>query len=162
MRKLFLLFFGLRGRIGRSQFIGGVAAFLGFYLLQALWFASSGPTPLNFWLSMVLLVLNLWVIIALYGKRLRDMGQNLWVLTGMFATIILLAVFVMLASGGLEYFDALYNNAEIVGDAARMKHLQERYQETMTQNMPRNRLIFAALPLLFTLWLALAPGQSSK
>ena len=105
MRKLFLLFFGLRGRIGRSQFIGGVAAFLGFYLLQALWFASSGPTPLNFWLSMVLLVLNLWVIIALYGKRLRDMGQNLWVLTGMFATIILLAVFVMLASGGLEHFN---------------------------------------------------------
>lgn len=159
-KSVFKLFMSPRGRIGRQTFIICVVAWLAFYAAQTFWFRQTGTNQFNFLLSLALLFVNLQIIFSIYGKRLHDLGRSTWALIGMIALLILAAIFVMLNFGGLEYFETLYNNPEIAEDPVAMQNVQDAYQSELAKNVPQSRLILGALPILFTLWLAIRPGQS--
>ena len=156
IRKLFL---SPSGRVNRRQFALGFAIWLVFYALQAVWFSQTGTNQTNFMLALGLLFLNLHIIVCLYGKRLHDFGRSTWSLTGMFVLVLILFIFVMLNFGGLEYFETLNQNPEISADPEAMKKVHEDYQASLAQNLPRTRLIMSIIPVLFTLWVAVSPGQ---
>jgi uncharacterized membrane protein YhaH (DUF805 family) len=153
------LFFSPRGRLARKSFIIAVLVWLGFYALQRVWFTQTGTNHVNFYLSLVLLFVNLQIIFCVFGKRLHDIGRSTWPLIGMFAVLIIATFAVMLNFGGLEYFETLHNNPEFVEDADALKRVQDKYQQTMAENLPKTGLILSGIPIIFTLWLAIAPGQ---
>ncbi|NNC38177.1 MAG: DUF805 domain-containing protein [Acidimicrobiales bacterium] len=154
------LFLSPRGRINRSPFAIGLLVWLLFYGLQAIWFSVSGTSQLNFFLALCLLFLNIHILFCLYGKRLHDFGRTTWPLIGMFALVLITAIFVMLNFGGLEYFETLYENPEIAENAEAMKKVHEDYKAKLAENLPQTRLIMATIPILFTLWVGLKPGHT--
>lgn len=154
------LFLSPRGRSNRTQFGLGLVALLVFYSLQMIWFSKTGTNQFNFIMAFVLLFLNLHIISSLYGKRLHDLGRTTWPLIGMFALVLISAIFVMLNFGGLEYFETLNQNPEMAQDPEAMKKIHEAYQDSLAQNVPRTRLIMSVIPVLFTLWTGFKPGQS--
>jgi len=156
LRQLFLSPFG---RINRTQFGIGLAVWLAFYAAQAAWFAQTGTNQTNFMLALGLLVLNLHIIVCLYGKRLHDFGRTRWPLTGMIVLVLIVFIFVMLNFGGLEYFETLNQNPEISADPEAMKKVHEDYQASLAENLPQTRLIMSVLPVAFTMWVALRPGH---
>jgi uncharacterized membrane protein YhaH (DUF805 family) len=154
------LFLSPRGRINRTQFGVGLAAWLLFYVLQISWFSQTGANQFNFILAMVLLFLNLHIIFCLYGKRLHDFERSTWSLIGMIVLVLISAIFVMLNFGGLEYFETLNQNPEIAQDPVAMQKVHEVYQASLAQNLPQTRLIMSIIPVLFTLWAGLRPGHT--
>lgn len=155
------LFLSPRGRINRAQFGAGLAAWMAFYAVQIVWFSQTGAHQFNFILALVLLFLNLHIIVSLYGKRLHDFGRTTWPVIGMFVLVMISAILVMLNFGGLEYFETLNQNPEIAQDPVAMQQVHQVYQESLAQNLPRTRLILSIIPVVFTLWVALKPGQSA-
>lgn len=153
------LFLSPAGRIGRKPFIAAVIAWSVFYVLQSLWFEKTGTNQFNFYIAMVLLILNLHVIICIYGKRLHDLGRTLWALIAMFALMFIVAIVVMLNFGGLEYFNTLMSNPEYAQDDQAMKKIHQAYQNAMTENLTKSRIVMALIPLAFTLWLAVKSGN---
>lgn len=154
------LFLAPTGRIGRKAFIGAVIAWSVFYVLQSLWFAKTGTNQLNFYLAMIFLVLNLHILICIYGKRLHDLGRSLWGLIGMFTLMFIIAIIVMLNFGGLEYFNELMTHPEYAQDEQAMQRIHQTYQDAMTENLTKSRILMALVPLTFTLWLAAKTGSA--
>lgn len=154
------LFLSPRGRINRAQFGFGLIVWLAFYGLQAFWFKNTGTSQLNFILALFLLVLNIYVIFCVYGKRLHDFGRTRWPLVGTFVLVLIASIFVMLNYGGLEYFETLNENPEFGMDAEKMRQVHETYQNSLAEHLPQMRLIMSIIPLLFTLWVGLKPGQA--
>lgn len=159
IKNLYILWFSPRGRIGRRAFIIGAALWLGFYIAQQFWFAKTGVNGFNFWLSLILLFVNLHIILCVAGKRLHDMGRGYWPIVGMFALLFMASILVMLNFGGLEYFNALMENPEIAEDPEAMQALHKTYQLTLADGVPKIRLLLSIIPLAFSLWLALAKGE---
>ena len=160
LAKAYKLFFSPRGRIARPAFIAGIAALLVFAALQKLVFARLGTGMVSFYVPMVLFFVTFHIVLCIYGKRLHDLGRSLWPLTGLFALMIIVAILVSLNYGGLEYFDTVMAHPEYAGDEAAMKRVQQVYQDKLAASMPKVRWLMAALPALFTLWLAASPGAA--
>lgn len=156
MRHILSLFLSPLGRIGRKTFIMGFIAWALFYVGQTFWFRHSGINSLNFYLSLLFLILNIQIMFSLYGKRLHDIGRSTWALIGMLVLVLIIAIFAMLAFGGLEYFDTIMQNPAKQADPEFMKAVHQTYQDRLSQNMPKIGPILLALPVLFTVWMMVA------
>jgi uncharacterized membrane protein YhaH (DUF805 family) len=160
INKILKLFLSPRGRIGRQTFILCFLGWLAFYLLQSFWFKKTGNNLFNFFLSLTLLFINVQIIFSIYGKRLHDLGRSVRPVIAIFILMIIGGIVLMLNFGGLEYFDTVYQNPDIVEDETAMRQLTETYQQSVKDNLPQIRLILAVIPLLFTFWLAAKPGKN--
>jgi uncharacterized membrane protein YhaH (DUF805 family) len=158
MKKLFL---SPSGRISRRSFIIGVAGLVAFMVLQLFGLRYLGVGMVNFFLTLALFFLNFHIIMAVYGKRLHDLGRSFWPLIGLFSLIIIIWILMILNYGGIEYFDTVMAHPEYAGNEAEMKKVLETYQNKLAAGMPKARWVMTILPALFTLWLALTPGQES-
>ncbi|PHS76486.1 MAG: hypothetical protein COB56_06520 [Robiginitomaculum sp.] len=162
MRKLFLsppLFLSPSGRIPRRSFIIGVAGLAIFIVLQLFVWRYVGMNLVSFFFALALFFLNFHIIMAVYGKRLHDLGRSFWPLIGLFSLIIIVWIIMALNYGGVEYFDTVMAHPEYAGNEEEMKKVLEAYQDKLAVGMPKARWVMAILPTLFTLWLVLAPGQ---
>ena len=155
------LFLSPRGRIGRKTFIFCFFGWLAFYIAQALWFSKTGNNLFNFYLALLLLFVNIQIIFSIYGKRLHDFGRSIRPIIALFVIIILTWIVLMLNFGGLEYFDTVYQNPEIVEDEAAMQKVTEAYQSAIKLRVPQTRLILGSIAALFTIWVASRPGDPS-
>jgi len=159
LNTIFKLFMSPRGRIGRQTFIFCFFAWLAFYVLQALWFSKTGNSQFNFFLALALLFVNLQIIFSIYGKRLHDIGRSVRPIIVVFILIVIGWIALMLNFGGLEYFDTVYQNPEIVENEEEMRKITESYQMGIADKLPQTRLILGLIPLIFTIWLMWRPGQ---
>lgn len=153
------LFFSPRGRIGRQPFVMAIVAALMFNILFAVFFKYAGTGIFSFFLGFAYLFLNIQVLYCVYGKRLHDIGRGMWAVTGMLALLFFVMLIVQLKFGGLEYFNTLYDNPEIGEDPIAMQALTKTYQDELSQSVPFAPYLFASVPALFTIWLALTPGH---
>ena len=92
-------------------------------------------------------------------KRLHDLGRSLWPLTALFFLIIIVWLLMILNYGGIEYFDTVMAHPEYAGNEEAMKKVLNVYQDKLAEGMPKARWVMTVLPALFTLWLAITPGQ---
>ncbi|PHR93545.1 MAG: hypothetical protein COA69_02585 [Robiginitomaculum sp.] len=159
-KQAYSLFLSPRGRIGRGVFIKAVLVWGVFYAAQYFWFEKTGTSNLNFYLSLALLILNIQVVFCIFGKRLHDFGRSTWALIGLFALLLIIAIFVMLNFGGLEYFNTIMENPGLQSDPQAMKDVHQIYQDTLGENIPKSRILMSILPVGFILWLAVTPGQA--
>jgi len=162
MNSALKLFLSQSGRMPRRSFIISVAVFTGFVLLQKYLLPYTGTGIPNFLLGFGLFFLNLHIIMSVYGKRLHDLGRSFWPLIGLFALMAIVFIVLILNYGGIEYFDTVMAHPEYAGDEAAMQKVLQTYQDKLAKGLPKANVIMAALPALFTLWLALAPGQADK
>lgn len=156
MKKLFL---SPSGRIARRPFIIGVAGLAIFIVLQLYFLRFLGAGMTNFFLGLALFFLNFHIVLSVYGKRLHDLDRSLWPLTALFFLIIIVWLLMILNYGGIEYFDTVMAHPEYAGNEEEMKKVLNVYQDKLAEGMPKARWVMTILPALFTLWLAIAPGQ---
>ncbi|PHS37791.1 MAG: hypothetical protein COA91_09535 [Robiginitomaculum sp.] len=162
MKSAVKLFLSPSGRMARIPFIIGIACFTGFVFAQKYVLANTGTGIANFLLGFVLFFLNLHIIMAVFGKRLHDLGRSFWPLIGLFALMAIMFLVLILNYGGIEYFDTVMAHPEYAGNEEAMQKVLKTYQDRLAQGLPRANWIMAALPALFILWLALVPGQAGK
>ena len=155
------LFLSPRGRIGRPSFIIGVISLLAFTMLALFSFTKLGPGLTTFYAFIVSFFLFLHIAMCLYGKRLHDLGRTLWPFIGMLALMVIAMIFVGLNFGGIEYFDTVMAHPEYAENEAEMQKALNIYQDTLAKNLPKAGWMMAALPALFTLWLAVAKSSGT-
>ena len=112
-----------------------------------------GNSTPAFLISLPFPFLVLHMAYCVYGKRLHDMGRSFWPLTGMITSLILVAIIVMLAFGGSEFFSEFaqyHRKAEI--DPAVQKDIVERYQAEMAKSHATVGNVMKAIIAAFTLW----------
>ncbi|MBL4854348.1 MAG: DUF805 domain-containing protein [Robiginitomaculum sp.] len=162
MNSMAKLFLSPSGRIPRRPFIIAVAVFIVFVMAQKYLFVYMDNGLPKFFLQFGLFFLNLHIIMAVYGKRLHDLGRSFWPLIGLFALMAIVFLVLILNFGGIEYFDTVMANPEYAGNEEAMQKVLQTYQDKLAKGLPTANWIMAGLPALFTLWLALAPGQADK
>lgn len=162
LKQAYTLFLSPRGRIDRGAFIKAVLVWGVFYVAQFFWFKKTGANTINFYLALGFLVLNIQVVFCVFGKRLHDLGRSTWALIGLFALLLIIAILVMLNFGGLEYFNTIMDNPGLQSDPQAMKDVHQVYQDTLSKNIPKSRGLMSILPIVFILWLAIAPGQTDS
>lgn len=91
------------GRMGRKDFWVAMVIFAILVALFNFALGRLGHSILAFLISLPFPFLVLHMAYCVYGKRLHDMGRSFWPLTGMIASLILVAIIVMLAFGGSEF-----------------------------------------------------------
>ncbi|MBL4870783.1 MAG: DUF805 domain-containing protein [Robiginitomaculum sp.] len=161
MNNMMSLFLSPRGRIGRKPFIVAIATWCVFYMAQYFWFQKTGQNTLNFFLALGLMVLNIHIIFCVFGKRLHDIGRSTWALMGVFMLILIVAVFVMLNFGGVEYFDTIMKNPDKHNDPVFMREVQQIYQDSLSKSLPKIGPLLSVLPSAFTLWLCAKNGHNT-
>lgn len=131
MKSLFLSF---KGRIGRKSYIIALAALALFVVSGSTILRILENNMAGFYLSLIYLTLFFWMLYAIYGKRLHDVGRSLWALSGMIFLTILIAIAVMLIYGGADYFNefAKYDRKEDI-DPAKIEQLQTEYQTRLKE-----------------------------
>ncbi len=160
MKNAYSLLLSPRGRIGRVDFLIGLAFLIGFVFAQKYIFSIMPDGLVSFFLPMTLFFLTFHIVLCVYGKRLHDMGYTIWPLTGLFFVMIIAAIMVMLNFGGLEYFNTVIAHPEYAEDEAAMKQVQQVYQNTLAANMPKARILMTILPGAFSVWLLSRSGQA--
>ncbi len=162
MTPVIKLFLSPGGRMARRPFIIAVIAFTAFVLAQKYLLVYTGNGLTNFLLEFALFFLNLHIIMSVFGKRLHDLGRSFWPLIGLFSLMALVFLVLILNYGGIEYFDTVMAHPEYAGNEEAMQKVLKTYQDRLAAGLPKANWIMAALPALFTLWLAVAPGQADK
>jgi len=152
------LFLSPQGRIGRPDFLIGVGSLLALTMLALFSFTKLGPGLTTFYAFIASFFLFLHIAMCVYGKRLHDLGRSLWPFIGMLALLVVVLILVGLNFGGIEYFDTVMAHPEYAENEAEMKKALKIYQDTLAKNLPKAGWMMAALPALFTLWLAVAKG----
>jgi len=155
MKKLFL---SPSGRISRRSFIIGVVGLLAFIVLQLYAWRLIGVNMVSFFSFLALFFLDFHIVMAVYGKRLHDLERSLWPLIGLFALVILVGFLTALNYGGIEYIDTVMAHPEYAGNEEEMKKVLQVYQDKLA-DAPQTNWAMIILPALFTLWLAISPGQ---
>jgi len=145
------------GRMGRKDFWIAMAVFTALIALFNLGLGRLGQSTLAFLISLPFPFLVLHMTYCIYGKRLHDMGYSFWPLTGMIISLILVAVVVMLAFGGSEYFSefAQYERKSDI-DPEVQKAIQERYQAKLAEGNGNVTAIMSGIIGAFTLWCGLS------
>ncbi len=162
MKSAISLFLSPRGRIARPAFIIAVFVFTVFVFAQKFVLEYTGTGVASFLLEFALFFLNLHIIMAVFGKRLHDLGRSFWPLIGLFALMAIVFLVLILNYGGIEYFDTVMAHPEYAGNEEAMQKVLQTYQDRLAEGLPKANWIMATLPALFTLWLALAPGQANE
>ena len=128
------------GRMGQKDFWIAMVIFSLLVLLFNFALQRLGNSTPAFLISLPFPFLVLHMAYCVYGKRLHDMGRSFWPLTGMITSLILVAIIVMLAFGGSEFFSEFaqyHRKAEI--DPAVQKDIVERYQAEMAKSHANSR-----------------------
>jgi len=99
MNSIAKLFLSPSGRIPRRSFIIAVAVFIVFVLAQKYSLVYMGNDLPRFFLEFGLFFLNLHIIMAVYGKRLHDLGRSFWPLVGLFALMAIVFLVLILRYG---------------------------------------------------------------
>jgi uncharacterized membrane protein YhaH (DUF805 family) len=117
-----------------------------------------------FWLGLVWLCFNIYMIYSLYGRRLHDMNLSVgpWFST-LFVTLILVGVTYWGAGGG-EYMSTIMADNSIVEDEARFKALTETYQQQLAENRGWAGIVNLIPATALTLLCAIKPSfaQANK
>ncbi|NNE57062.1 MAG: DUF805 domain-containing protein [Hellea sp.] len=151
----------LKGGIGRQDFWIGFAiiailtiAFNALISRQPI--ASAGA----FWIPLIYLPVIIYMIICVYCKRLTDMGKTRWVFTGAIGLEILVIIMLMLAFGGVEYFSAYaeFERKDEIEETVK-EAINAKYKAVQAANMHIIKPAMYIVPLLLTLWLAIAPSK---
>ena len=141
------------GRMGRKDFWVGLIILT---LLSSLFnFALQrlGSSQLAFLISIPFPFLVIHMTYCVYGKRLHDMGRSFWPLTGMIVLLIFVAIVVMLAFGGTEYFSEFsqYDRKEDI-DPEEIERIKNAYQKNLSEGNATVYNVMASIIFIFTLW----------
>jgi len=157
------LFFTQRGCIDQKQFWLGVIGLFVFVtgvnaLLRYLGYESN----IAFVIGLIFPFLIFYMIYAVYGKRLHDMGRSVWPVTAAIFFECLVMIGVMLAFGGAEYFAEFsqYDRKAVIEPAVQ-KTLTENYQAELAANAGKVRFILLIIPVALSLWLGIAKTKLS-
>jgi len=156
---LYKTLFHAPGRIGQKQFFFGLAIFVAFYAAQIFIMRAVGTSLPGFFIALTFLCVNLYMLYCLFGKRLHDIGRTVGLFFLMLAALIVLAIFLQLQSGGLEYFDTIMANPDRQDDAEWMREQHVIYQDRLAANMPYVRLMLWLPPFLLTVFVGLKKGD---
>ena len=153
---MFNLFFKATGHINQKAFIIGVVGLFIFVEVMKYVFRVMPVSIWEFWLVIVYVPMVLYIICCVYGKRLHDIGRSWWPLTGAFTLEFLAAIGVMMAYGGVEYFEAFsqYDRKAVIDPETRDAIIGQ-YQATQAANIIPISIILLIVPVCFTLWLAI-------
>lgn len=157
MPNLFKLLLSPSGRIGRRDYLIGLALFFVITVLFNFMLKSLGSSMAAFWLSLPFPFLVLHMTYCVYGKRLHDIGRSFWPVTAFIVALIAIAIIVMMSFGGAEYFAGF---AEYDRDNPPPPDLAEKLQaEYQARLAEGNAWLYGSMCGLigvFSLWLALA------
>lgn len=162
---MFDLFFKSDGRIDQKKFIIGFAGLSIFiFAVNSLlrWMTqSSGSTMLSFWIALIFPFVALYMIYCVYGKRLSDMGRSKGLVFVMFGLEVVAVLIVMIAFGAGEYVAEFsgYDRKDDI-DPIVLQAATERYHAAIRSNMMIIRPLLMGIPILFTIWLAVAKPKS--
>lgn len=161
LKRAYTLILSPRGRIGRVSFVLGGLVMCGLWLFQHyIIYPALGNGVSSFFLPMFFFFLGLHIFYCVYGKRLHDLGRSNWVLIGMLSILIVVVLVVILKFGGLEYFETIMNNPQRQNDPEWMRDVHTVYRNTLTENLAKSQILMTILPIIFTMWLAIVPGQT--
>ena len=156
MPNLFKLLFSPSGRIGRRDYLIGLALFCVITVLFNLALKYLGNSMAAFWLSLPFPFVVLHMTYCVYGKRLHDMGRSFWPVTAFIVGLIAIAIIVMMSFGGAEYFAGF---AEYGRDNPPppdlAEKLQSEYQARLAEGSGWLYGSMCGLIGVFSLWLAL-------
>ena len=99
---------------------------------------------------------------CVYGKRLHDMGRSFWPLTGMIVLLIFVAIVVMLAFGGTEYFSEFsqYDRKEDI-NPEEIERIKNAYQKNLSEGNATVYNVMASIIFIFTLWCGISKSDSN-
>lgn len=162
LKQAYTLLLSPRGRIDRLPFIVGIAGFLALTLCALFLFSKIDMGSATASVGLLSFFLFLHVAMCVYGKRLHDVGRTLWPWVVMIVLLIIMLIFIGLSFGGVEYFDTVMAHPEYAENEAKMAEVLKVYQDTLDQHALQSRGLIAVVPVLFTLWLALAKGEPKE
>ena len=150
------------GRMGRKDFWVGLIILT---LLSSLFnFALQrlGNSQLAFLISIPFPFLVLHMTYCVYGKRLHDMGRSFWPLTGMIVLLIFVAIVVMLAFGGTEYFSEFsqYDRKEDI-NPEEIERIKNAYKKNLSEGNATVYNVMASIIFIFTLWCGISKSDSN-
>lgn len=157
------LFLRPTGEIGIKPYLIGVVGITVFVMAVNTFLRALTPGGLSFSVALVFPFLALYIIYCVYGKRLHDMGFSVWPLTGLITAELFVMLGVMLAFGGSEYFEgfAQYERKAVIDEAVREALIND-YQAEQAANIGTIKIAFWILPVVISIWLALAPKRPRK
>jgi len=147
MPNLFKLLLSPSGRMGRRDYVIGLALFFLITVLFNLMLKSLGNSMAAFWLSLPFPFIVLHMTYCVYGKRLHDMGRSFWPVTAFIVGLIAIAIIVMMSS---EYG----RDNPPPPDLA--EKLQSEYQARLAEGSGWLYGSMCGLIGIFSLWLATA------
>ena len=155
------IFLSPTGRMGRKNFWIGFIGLAVFIMVVNTYLANFPQLYVSFWIALVFPFLALYLIYCIYGKRLHDLGQSYWPLTGVIVLQIAVIVGVMMAFGGAEYFSdfSQYDRKAVIDEDVR-EALITTYQAEISSNMHIIKPLLLVVPTVFTLILGLMPSQT--
>jgi len=148
------------GRMGRKDFWIGMVIFSILVVLFNFALQRLGNSTLAFLISLPFPFLVLHMAYCVYGKRLHDMGRSFWPLTGMIVLLILVAIIVMMAFGGSEYFSefAQYDRKEDI-DPTEIERIKAAYQAKLSEGNATVSNAMMGIIAIFTLWCGLSKAD---
>lgn len=154
------LFLSPTGRIGRKSFWIGFVGLAVFITAVNTYLANFPQLYVSFWIALVFPFFALYLIYCIYGKRLHDLGQSYWPLTGAIVLQIAVIIGVMMAFGGAEYFSEFsqYDRKAVIDEDVR-ETLITTYQAEISSNMHIIQPLLLVVPTVLTLILGLKTGQ---
>ena len=163
INKVIDLFLRPTGEIGVKPYLIGVLGIAVFVLAVNSFLRALTPGGLSFSVALVFPFLALYIIYCVYGKRLHDMGFSVWPLTGLITAELFVMIGLMLAFGGSEYFEgfAQYERKAVIDEAVRQALISD-YQAEQAANIGTIKIALWVLPIVFSIWLALAPKRPRK
>jgi len=148
------------GRMGRKDYWVAMLIFSLIVVLFNFALQRLGNSTLAFLISLPFPFLVLHMAYCVYGKRLHDMGRSFWPLTGMIVLLILVAIIVMMAFGGSEYFSefAQYDRKEDI-DPAEIERIQSVYKAKLSEGNATVHTVMMGIIAAFTLWCGLSKSD---
>ena len=163
MPNFYKLLLSPSGRIGRRDYLVGIAAFFIITTVFNLALKALGNSMLAFWVSIPFPFLVIHMTYSVYGKRLHDMGRSFWPVTGFIVALLAVAIAVMMAFGGSEYFAGFAEYSRENPPSAEVSALlQTNYQAELAKGAGWLYGSMCGLIGAFTLWLALAKPETGE
>ena len=160
MPNLYKLLLSPIGRIGKRDFLIGLAVFFVVTTIFNIGFKQLENPMARFWASLPFPFLVLHMTYCVYGKRLHDIGRSFWPVTAMIVTLIAVFITVMMVFGGAEYFASFaeYGRNNPVPPEIQQS-LQAEYQAELAKGAGWLYGAMCGVIAAFSIWLAIAKPQ---
>lgn len=147
------------GRTTRPAFCLGFVLIVISVFLQGYIVSHMQNSLISFWIGLIWLCLNIYMIYALYARRLHDIGLSVGLWFAMVFVSLLTIGFTYWGSGGGDYMSALMADKSIVEDEAAHRALVEKYQADLSANASWARWVNLLPAAVLTLFCAIKTGQ---